>query len=74
MKVKKTCLLILAILFFMTPEAFSLQYTFHPRVSATEEYTSNVFLSEDDEEEKKMMEGWFAKIFSDPLEEKKSKS
>lgn len=51
MKAKKTCLLILAILFFMTPEAFSLQYTFHPRVSATEEYTSNVFLSEDDEED-----------------------
>jgi hypothetical protein len=51
MKVKTTCLLILAILFFMTPEAFSLQYTFQPRISASEEYTSNVFLSEDNEED-----------------------
>jgi hypothetical protein len=35
----------------MTPEAFSLQYTFQPRISASEEYTSNVFLSEDNEED-----------------------
>jgi hypothetical protein len=51
MKTKKTCLLISAIFFFMTPEAFSLQYTFHPRVSATEEYTDNVFLSSDNEKD-----------------------
>jgi hypothetical protein len=29
----------------------ALQYTFHPRASATEEYTSNVFLSRDNEED-----------------------
>ena len=51
MKVKTTCLLILAILCFMTPEAFSLQYTFHPRVSASQEYTDNVFLSSDNEKD-----------------------
>ena len=51
MNAKKSCVLILAILFFMTPEAFCLQYTFQPRVSATEEYTSNIDLSEDDEDD-----------------------
>jgi hypothetical protein len=51
MKAKTTCLLILAILFFMTPEAFSLQYTFQPRVSGTQEYTDNVFLSKDNEKD-----------------------
>jgi len=35
----------------MTSTAFSLQYTFQPRVSASEEYTSNVFLSEDHEKD-----------------------
>ena len=33
-----------------------------------------LFMNADDEEERKMMEGWVDKIFSDPLEEKKSKS
>ena len=51
MKAKTTCLLILAILFFMTPEAFSLQYTFQPRVSGSQEYTDNVFLSKDNEKD-----------------------
>jgi hypothetical protein len=51
MKIKTTCLLILAILFFMTTRAFSLQYTFQPRISASEAYTSNVFLSQDNEED-----------------------
>ena len=35
----------------MASSAFALQYTFHPRVSASEEYTSNVFLSEDNEKD-----------------------
>jgi len=35
----------------MASTAFSLQYTFQPRASATEEYTSNVFLSEDNEKD-----------------------
>jgi hypothetical protein len=35
----------------MAPAAFSLQYTFHPRVSASEEYTSNVFLCEKNEKD-----------------------
>jgi len=35
----------------MTTNAFSFQYTFHPRVSASEEYTSNVFLSRDNEKD-----------------------
>jgi hypothetical protein len=37
--------------FICTQAAFSLQYTFQPRVSASEEYTSNVFLSNDNEED-----------------------
>jgi hypothetical protein len=37
--------------FIFTQVAFSLQYTFQPRVSASEEYTSNVFLSPDNEED-----------------------
>ncbi len=36
---------------FMASSAFALQYTFHPRISASEEYTSNVFLSEDNEKD-----------------------
>jgi hypothetical protein len=36
---------------FMATSAFSLQYTFQPRVSVTQEYTSNVFLSSDNEED-----------------------
>ena len=37
--------------FIFTQAAFSLQYTFQPRISASEEYTSNVFLSNDDEKD-----------------------
>ena len=51
MRLRPTHLLILAISFFMTTNAFSIQYTFQPRVSASEEYTSNVFLSKDNEED-----------------------
>jgi hypothetical protein len=51
MKLKTTSFLIIAILLIFNTRAFSLQYTFHPRVSASEEYTSNVFLSEDDEKD-----------------------
>jgi hypothetical protein len=35
----------------MATSAFSLQYTFQPRISTSEEYTSNVFLSKDNEED-----------------------
>jgi hypothetical protein len=38
-------------LLFTVPSAYSIQYTFQPRISASEEYTSNVFLSEDDEKD-----------------------
>jgi hypothetical protein len=31
--------------------ADALQYTFHPRASATQQYTDNVFLSEDNEKD-----------------------
>jgi len=37
--------------FILTQVAFSLQYTFQPRISAGEEYTSNVFLSDDNEKD-----------------------
>ena len=43
-------LIILNVIFAATT-AFALQWTFQPRVSASEEYTSNVFLSEDNEED-----------------------
>lgn len=33
-----------------------------------------LFMGANDEKEKELMEGWVDKIFSDPLEEKKSKS
>jgi hypothetical protein len=39
------------LVFICTQAAFSLQYTFQPRVSGTQEYTSNVFLSADNEED-----------------------
>lgn len=51
MRLKTTCFLIIAISFFLNTRAFSLQYTFQPRASASEAYTSNVFLSEDNEED-----------------------
>jgi hypothetical protein len=51
MRLKTTCFLILAISFFMNTRAFSLQYTFQPRASASEEYTSNVYLSHNDEKD-----------------------
>lgn len=35
--------------FLMASNSFSIQYTFQPRVSVTEEYTSNVFLTDDEE-------------------------
>ena len=37
--------------FFISTFVYALQYTFHPRVSAGEEYTSNVFLSRDNEKD-----------------------
>jgi hypothetical protein len=40
----------MAILFFMTTNAFSAQYTFRPRVSARETYTDNVFRTENNTE------------------------
>jgi hypothetical protein len=51
MRLKITCFLIIAISFFMNTRAFSLQYTFQPRASASEEYTSNVFLTKDNEKD-----------------------
>ena len=51
MKIKIICLLAILFTFLMASAAFSLQYTFHPRVSATEEYTDNVFLSRDNEKD-----------------------
>jgi hypothetical protein len=51
MRLKTTCFLIIAISFFMNTRAFSLQYTFQPRVSTSEVYTSNVFLSNHDEKD-----------------------
>jgi hypothetical protein len=51
MKIKTICALAILFMFFMATSAFSLQYTFHPRVSVTQEYTSNVFLSADNEED-----------------------
>jgi hypothetical protein len=51
MKVKTVCLSAMLFTFLMASTAFSLQYTFQPRVSTSEEYTSNVFLSEDNEKD-----------------------
>lgn len=51
MKVKTTCLSAIFFTFLMASEGVSLQYTFLPRVSTSEEYTSNVFLSEDNEKD-----------------------
>jgi hypothetical protein len=51
MRIKAAYLLILTISLLITTKAFSLQYTFQPRVSTSEEYTSNVFLSEDNEKD-----------------------
>jgi hypothetical protein len=39
------------ILFFTVSSTYGIQYTFQPRVSAGEEYTSNVFLSDDNEKD-----------------------
>jgi hypothetical protein len=41
----------IAISFLITTNAFSIQYTFHPRISGTQEYTDNVFLSDDNEKD-----------------------
>jgi len=51
MKIKIIGLLVILFTSMMASAAFSLQWTFKPRVSASEEYTSNVFLSEDNEED-----------------------
>ena len=51
MRLKTTCFLILAISFLMNTRAFSLQYTFQPRASASEEYTSNVYLTKDNKKD-----------------------
>ena len=37
------------ILFFTVSSTYGLQWTFQPRVSGTQEYTDNVFLSKDNE-------------------------
>jgi hypothetical protein len=37
--------------FFLASFAFAVRWTFHPRMSATQTYTDNVFLSEDNEED-----------------------
>jgi hypothetical protein len=37
--------------FFFVHSAFAIQWTFQPRVSGTQEYTSNVFLSNDNEKD-----------------------
>ena len=37
--------------FFLASFAFAVRWTFQPRMSATQEYTDNVFLSEDNEED-----------------------
>jgi hypothetical protein len=50
MKLKIIAALIFSV-FICTQAAFSLQYTFQPRVSASEEYTSNVFLSNNNEKD-----------------------
>lgn len=41
----------ITLMLFISTGVYALQYTFHPRVSASEEYTSNVFLSEDNEKD-----------------------
>jgi hypothetical protein len=51
MKLKTTCFLIVAILLLMDTRAFSLQYTFTPRASASETYTSNVNLTKNNEKD-----------------------
>jgi len=50
MKLKIIAIVFISV-FIFAQVAFSLQYTFHPRVSATQEYTDNVFLSSDNEED-----------------------
>ena len=51
MKIKIIYLSVILFMFLIASAAFSMQYTFQPRVSTSEEYTSNVFLSEDNEED-----------------------
>jgi hypothetical protein len=51
MKIKTIYLTVILLTFVMASSAFSLQYTFQPRISASEEYTSNVFLSKDNEKD-----------------------
>jgi hypothetical protein len=41
----------ISILFFTVSSAYGIQYTFQPRASASEEYTSNVFLTKDNEKD-----------------------
>jgi opacity protein-like surface antigen len=50
MKLKMISVVFFAV-FFLAHSAFAVRWTFQPRVSGTEEYTSNVFLSEDNEED-----------------------
>jgi hypothetical protein len=47
----KILAVVLFSVFFFAHFAFAVTWTFKPRVSSTQEYTSNVFLSEDNEEE-----------------------
>jgi hypothetical protein len=45
----KICVVVFFSVFIFTQTAFSLQWTFQPRISGTQEYTDNVFLSSDNE-------------------------
>ena len=51
MKSKITGPVILLSIFLISTSAFAAQYTFTPRVTATETYTDNVFLTDDDTED-----------------------
>jgi hypothetical protein len=50
MKLKIMAIVFISV-FTFAQAAFSLQYTFHPRASASQEYTDNVFLSSKNEED-----------------------
>jgi hypothetical protein len=47
----KICVVVFFSVFIFTQTAFAIQYTFHPRISATGEYTSNRDLSKNDEKD-----------------------
>jgi hypothetical protein len=51
MKIKTICLFAILFTFTMANSTFAVTWTFQPRISGTQEYTSNVFLSNDNEED-----------------------